>query len=281
MWKTYRIWRHLNSRLSPQHHFRYISILKSPSKFARRRRTIIEAFLALSIFVTLVFVATGQSPNILSFTLLFLYLGFGFIVMMILVMIATCGAYLSGKIINRIGFIENWGLYDLISITPDGGEHGVWVMAKIIYQNTRIVIIIDRVLALASLVIIGLFLYSWGLDVLRFSLGYIWFVQGVVLGYLIGLWASYLKTDVTNRAVAGMGLFIGTQLLLALIISTLIVNLLQGFFFQMRWDTTSFLGWTQFIAIILFIEIGVRLILRLIAHQAGIPYSDWRSEVGI
>lgn len=282
MWKTVQIWRYLNIPVSTEHHFRYLSILKSPSQFARRRRTIIEAFLALSIFVTLVFVATGQSLSILSFTLLFFYLGLGFVVMTILAMFITCGAYLSGKIINRLSFIEKWSMYDLISMTPNGGEQGLWLMARIIYQNTRLLKIIHHTLAIASVVIIGLFLsQGWGLDMIRFSLGYIWFAQGVVLGYLIGLWACYLKTDVTNRAVAGIGLFIGTQLFLALTISILMVSTLGNIFIQMRWDNPSLLGWMQFFGIIILIEIWVRVMLRLLAYQTGLPFSAWCSEVGI
>ncbi|MCL4253715.1 MAG: hypothetical protein KJ043_08050 [Anaerolineae bacterium] len=232
--------------------------------------------------MTIISIATNESTNIRSIALLFFYLGFGLVVMTILVMLVTCGAYLSGKIINRLSFIERWSMYDLISITPDGGEQGLWLMARIIYQNTRLLKIIHHTLAIASVIIIGLFLsQGWGLDIIRFSLVYIWFAQGVVLGYLIGLWACYLKTDVTNRVVAGIGLFIGIQLILALTISILMVSTLGNIFIQMRWDNPSLLGWIQFFGIILFIEIMVRLMLRLLARQTGLPYSVWCSEVGI
>jgi len=282
MWKTYQVWRQLNIPVSPNHHFRYLSVLKSPSKFARRRRTIIETVVAVVIFVTIVSIATNESTNIMSLTLLFLYLGFGLVMMTILVIIVSCGAYLCGKIINRLSFIEKWGMYDLISMTPDGGEQGLWLMARIIYQHTRLLKIINQTLAIALIVIIGLFLLNgWGLDIIRFSLVYIWFAQGVILGYLIGLWACYLKTDVTNRAVAGIGLFIGAQLLLALIISIVVVNTFGNIFFQMNWNNPSLLGWMQFFGIIILIEIGVRGMLRLLTRQTGLPYSVWCSEVGI
>lgn len=272
----------MNLPVNHNHHFRYLSVLKSPSKFARRRRTIIETVVAVVIFVTIISIATNDSANVRSLGLLFFYLGFGLVVMAILVMLVTCGAYLSEKIINRLSLIENSGMYDLISMTPDGGEQGLWLMAKIIYQHTRLLKIINQTLAIVSVIIIGLFLLNgWGLDIIRFSLVYIWFVQGVVLGYLIGLWACYLKTDVTNRMVASMGLFIGAQLFLALIISIVVVNTFGNIFFQMNWNNPSLLGWIQFFGIIILIEIWVRGILRLIAHQAGIPYSAWRSEVGI
>lgn len=281
MWKTVQIWRYLNIPVSTEHHFRYLSILKSASKLSRKRGIVIRAVLALGIFVTIISIATNESANIRSIALLFFYLGFGLVVMTILVMLVTCGAYLSGKIINRLSLIERWSMYDLISITPDGGEQGLWLMARIIYQNTRLLKIIHQTLAIA-LIIIGLILsQGWGLDIIRFSLLYIWFVQGIVLGYLIGLWACYLKTDVTNRVVAGIGLFIGAQLILALTISIVIVNTLGNIFFQMNWNNPSLLGWIQFFGIILFIEIVVRLMLRLLARQAGLPYSVWRSEVGI
>jgi hypothetical protein len=274
MWKTLQIWLSLNQSLR-HHPFHYLSALKTLPRRKRRRNNIQTIFLGMCGVIASWLILTGQ-VNIIFLVGSILLVGG---IQILLLISATSGAYLAGKIVNRMTLIEKTGMSDLIAITPDGGEKARWVMGRIIYQNMKWLKIAEWLLLIA-IIIYSLIGFINGNNMLPVIVVYLWFIQQLVMGYVVGILCGSLKTDVTNRVFSGIALTIGIQIGIGVIMLNFFGGRLYWLFFDMRWNVDLF-PWVQLFGFLVLLELIVRVLLRLIARLSGLPYRVWRAEVGV
>ncbi|PJF27518.1 MAG: hypothetical protein CUN52_14435, partial [Phototrophicales bacterium] len=273
MCRTYQLWRWLNTPIHASHPFHYLSILKSPPPI-KRKQPQYQQFLmgAIAIFCCWLFI-TGQFNTLAIIISVILYLAVSLVVMILFIIIASCGVYLAGKITNRLNYLQRWGIYDMLCISPSGGEHAIWHMGRLIYLNSRFIIFIRDALTVGTILLVGLFILLGQLGAISLIGVYMWFAQGVIMGHLVAIWSFHLRTDGTNRVFAGVSMFIGWQLVLSISALVLVSRALYGVSMRMGWHTSMMVLVVQLIGFGILIEIMVRVMMRLAVHQSGLSYA--------
>jgi hypothetical protein len=313
MWQTFLIWRTMNAPLPVFNPFRKLlklklphSVEKSPSSFWSRASSwlpsqLIGCLVGLGVVILTVFV----SLLCIIFITPVVFLFFGSIPALMFMISISFGGYLSFKITNKLGKIRVAGIYDLIGVTAYGDQRASWLIGRTIYKDilwlkdTRIMMsnsvyiligfltlmsVLGTISALttpATSTINLLFLETvMGLGFLTIAV-YLSFVQAMVIGYLLALWSINLTGDGLNRLIATVGGFVGSQLVLYLIAYLILAIGLPTLYIRMKWDTFITLGLAQLIGLAILHEILVRMMLRVLARQAELPYAMWRSEIEI
>lgn len=276
MWKTFQIWFLMNKSLH-YHPFNYLSALK-PSPRRKRKSKAQIIFLGILGVVAYWLILQGGFRALWDMIVLLGFVLFAGGLQIILIITATSGIFMAGKIVNRISLIEKLGIYDLIAITPNGGEKSRWDMGRIAYQNTRWLKVAEWILFIGSLIFIFITSLQGDNIILSLLALNLWFIQQLVMGYLVGMLCSSLKTDVTNRVFVSIGLTNGIQIGIAITTVSILGWQLYRLFFRMGWDI-NILPLVQLFGFLVLLEIMVRVLLRLIARLSGLPYHVWRAEV--
>lgn len=89
-----------------------------------------------------------------------------------------------------------------------------------------------------SILLIGLFILLGQLGAISLIMVYMWFIQGIIVGYLVAIWSFHLRTDSINRIFAGVSLFIGWQLVLGISALVLVFRKLYELSMRMGWHTS-------------------------------------------
>lgn len=274
MWQTFVIWRYITTPLPDLHPFRRLPALK----ITRKRKSVYRANMTMRGIVMLLFVLLSAVGSVafawMCFLGIFIFLG-GFLFLFL------SGGYLAVKITNLIGNIQTSGLYDLISITPQGSQNATWSIGRIILTNTKWLKQLHLISRNTLFLIIAMSMLIEITDFIFIPIGiYFCTLQGLVMGYLFGIWSVSLSTDGMNRVISAIGGFLGGQVMLYL--ATLILFGLLGHLYQVTgWATFFTMPILQLGIFSILYEAQVRVMLRVLAHQAELPYSTWRSEIGI
>jgi len=274
MWQTFLLWRYITTPLPDLHPFRRLPALK----IIRKKRSVYRANKTMQGGIILLFIllsALGSAIFVWICFLAILMIFGGFLFLF------ASGGYLAVKITNIIGKVQTSGLYDLISITPQGSQNATWSIGRIILTNTKWVRDFHIISRNTLLLIMGLSMLIEITDFIFYPIGiYFCSVQGLVMGYLFGVWSANLSTDGMNKVILAVGGFFGGQMMLYL--STLILFGLLAYVYQvMGWATFFTMPILELGIFSVLYEAQVRIMLRVMAHQAELPYSVWRSEVGI
>lgn len=313
MWQTFVIWRIMNAPLPVFNPFRKLLKLKldhpklsdAPKWWQRISTWIPTQILGCLIGLGVMIMTVWLSLLCIVLVTPFVFVFFTSLPAMMFTGCVILGGHLSVKISNKLGKVRLSGIYDLIGVTSYGDQQSMWLIGRTIYKdmiwlkdtrimmtNTILIIIgfltlmtvlgfISSVATPATSTINFLFLHTvLGLAFLMIAV-YLSFVHAMVIGYLVALWSVHITTDSLNRSISVVASFIGIQLGLYILAYLVLAVGLPNFYDTMRWDTFFTLGFLQVVGLAIIQDLSVRLMLRFLARQTGIPYSDWRSEVGI
>ncbi|MCU0481484.1 MAG: hypothetical protein MUE54_09760, partial [Anaerolineae bacterium] len=150
MWKTLKIWFLLN-KSQRYHPLNYLSALK-PSPRRKRKSKAQIIFLGILGVIAYWLILQGGFRALWDMIVLLGFILFAGGLQIILIITVTSGIFIAGKIVNRISIVEKLGIYDLIAITPDGGEKSRWDMGRITYQNTKWLKVAEWILFIGSLI---------------------------------------------------------------------------------------------------------------------------------
>ncbi|MCU0481483.1 MAG: hypothetical protein MUE54_09755 [Anaerolineae bacterium] len=315
MWQTFLIWRVLNSPLPVFNPFRKLLKLKLPEyakspklpegRLARILALIPSELTGCIMGLGTIILVLWVSLLCIVFITPIVFVVFDAIPLLVFLICVSFGMYLSVKITRKLGKIRNTGMYDLIGVSGYGDQHASWLIGRTIYKDmgwlkdTRIMMSNSMVILVVFFGLMGMlgiisavstptaaeinffFLRTLsGLVYFTFAV-YLNFVQALVIGYLMALWAITMSTDTLNRVIATVGAILGIELLIHIMAFLLLVIALPALYVQMEWDDFLTLGFLQLSGFALLHEISVRGLLRLLARRAELSYADWRAEVGI
>lgn len=310
MWQTFTIWRLMNAPLPVFNPFRRLLKLKlsrSPSSHWWERipkwipTQLFSCLLGFGLMIAMLWLSLVCIVVVTPLVFVF----FGSLPTLMFVSCVIMGGYLALKISQALGKIRLSGIYDLIGVTSYGDQLAIWLIGRTIYKDmlwlkdTRIMMTNSIIILIGFLIlmtILGfistitapinsainfLFLETvLGLAFLMIAV-YLSFVHAMVIGYLMGIWSIHLNTDGFNRIVGVTVGFLGLQLIIYLLAYLLLAIGLPNLYEQMRWNRFFTLGFLQLTGLAIIHDVSVRGMLRLLAYQTGLPYSVWRSEVGI
>ncbi len=305
MWQTFLIWRLLNTALPVTNQFHKLTLIKPVQKHKRSYHPIVSIIGIMMASIGCAWLFFVASLMMLFTTNYFIFLFF--LPLIAVLILAFFGCHLSVKITNIINKIYHAGIYDLISITPDGNSYASLSIGRDIYQKIRWLKYVHIIIKNTAYLIFILLLFVLLSDINRVNANsfplsyrdlvlkssistivdvtllmiaiYFYFVQGMVIGYLTGLWRNLFSTDTINWELVTIGRFLGIQLVLYIITYGIILVGLPIIYRQLEWDSFITLSLMQLIGLACIHEIMIRLMMRLLAHQADLPYAVWRSEL--
>ena len=274
MWQTFLIWRYITTPLPDLHPFRRLPALK----IIRKKRSVYRTNKTIQGIIILLFILLSALGSAIFAWICFLA------ILMILggfLFLFASGGYLATKITNLIGKVQTSGLYDLISITPQGSQNATWSIGRIIFTNSRWLKefhIISR--NTLFFIVISSMLIEIN-DFIFYPIGiYLCSLQSLVMGYLFGIWSTNIPTDGMNKVILAVGGFLGGQMILYLATSILF-GLLGNLYQVTGWSTFFTMPILELGIFSVLYEAQVRMMLHVLAHQAELPYLVWRSEIGI
>ncbi len=313
MWQTFVIWRMMNAQLPVFNPFRKLLKLKldhsklsdAPKWWQRASTWIPTQILGCLIGLGIMFMTVWLSLLCIVLVTPFVFVFFTSLPALMFTGCVVMGGYLSLKISNKLGKVRLSGIYDLIGVTSYGDQQSMWLIGRTVYKdmmwlkdtrimmtNTILIMIgflmlmtvlgfISSIATPATSTINFLFLQTiLGLAFLLIAV-YLSFVHAMVMGYLVALWSVHIITDNLSRSVSVVASFIGIQLGVYILAYVLLAISLPNVYATMRWESFFTLGFLQVVGLAIIHDVSVRLMLRFLARQTGLPYSDWRSEVGI
>jgi hypothetical protein len=311
MWVTFLIWRVMNSQLPVFNPFRKLLKLKLtslPSESAPKFLTRMVAWLPQQLVGCL----TGLAIMILTiwvsllciiFITPIVFVFFGSLPMLMFLVSVSFGCYLAVRITNNLGKIRSAGIYDLIGVSAYGNQRATWLIGRTVYRDinwlrdTRMMLSNTVYIIIAFLILMAIFGFVSaiatpatstinllfletisGLGFLTVGI-YFAFVQAMVMGYLIAMWSINLTTDRLNRMIATIGGFWGFQIVVYMVAFVVLVVGLPMLFESLNWSSFLTLGFAQLLGLVVIHDMSVRLMLRLLTHQAELPYTIWWSEL--
>lgn len=313
MWVTFLIWRVMNSQLPVFNPFRKLLKLKltslpsesSPTFLTRMVSWLPQQLVGCLTGLAVIILTIWVSLLCIIFITPIVFVFFGSLPMLMFLVSVSFGGYLAVRITNNLGKIRSAGIYDLIGVSAYGNQRAIWLIGRTVYRDinwlrdTHMMLSNTVYIIIAFLILMAIFGFISALSTPATStinllfletisgLGfltvgiYFAFVQAMVMGYLMSMWSINLTTDRFNRMIATVGGFLGCQIVVYLIAFVVLVVGLPLFFAMQTWSTFLTLGFAQLFGLVVIHDVSVRLMLRLLARQSELPYSLWRSEIGI
>lgn len=307
MWKLFLVWQFIHRPLPSTNPFANLPFLSSNSKIVSNKpyKRFIWRFISLISLMIIIYLFTviGLLVIIDFGGLLFLMT----VSLPVLVGTMWVGGYFCSKITHTLNKLRYTGTYDLISISPYGEQYATWAIGNTIYKKIGWLKKVHFVIRTSIYAIVGILLFIVISGALKtgtdselpayqvqndgslinivdfcFLIGGIYFylVQAIVMGHLMALWSNTIDTNSENRMAISISGFIANQLIIYTLCFIVLFTRLPNLY-STNWVMIALFNGFRFIIFIILLELHIRLIMNQLIHRTELPYSVWRSEVGI